>query len=576
MRCVASWGADARAKSFGAASVGFTLELGAGLPGQVWVMESPIHVADLSAGSAAMPRSTGGIQSGMRCALAFPIMDANRVVGAVEFQSRQPIALDESLLEAVATLGHQIGQTLERRAVADSLRESERLKAAILASSPDGIVTTDASGRIVEFNAACETIFGCDAAALAGRPLAGIVFPPGIAPPQADVVQRALAGDASVLGRLMEIGSARADGTRFPLELSITRTAEGDRPLFTAYLRDITARRAEQRRLRSSEARFRTIANAIPQLAWMTDSTGAIVWYNQRWYDYTGTTPEAMAGWGWKSVHHPDHVERVERRLRQSFEAEAYWEDTFPLRAQDGSYRWFLSRAMTMRDEPDAENPEGRVTGWFGSNTDVTEMRDSEHSLAVARDEAEAANKAKSAFIANMSHELRTPLSAIIGYAEMLVEEIEDGSPPAELLRDMTKIEGNARHLLGLINDVLDLSKVESGKMEAFAETFDVAAVAREVAATIKSLVEKKTNQLALELQPGLGTMHSDVTRIRQVMLNLLSNAAKFTENGRITLAIHRAIDRNRPGHGHLCGQRHRDRHDAGPARQPVRALPAG
>ncbi len=171
---------------------------------------------------------------------------------------------------------------------------------------------------------------------------------------------------------------------------------------------------------------------------------------------------------------------------------------------------------------------------------DITERKRAEVAVAAARDAAEEANRAKSTFIANMSHELRTPLSAIIGYSEMLQEEIEDSGDPGGLAGDMRKIEGNARHLLGLINDVLDLSKVESGKMEVYAETFDVVEMAREVAVTVQGLVEKKGNTLVLRLAPDLGAMHSDVTKIRQVLLNLLSNAAKFTEGGTITLSAER------------------------------------
>ena len=171
---------------------------------------------------------------------------------------------------------------------------------------------------------------------------------------------------------------------------------------------------------------------------------------------------------------------------------------------------------------------------------DITERKRAEAAVEAARDAAEEANRAKSTFIANMSHELRTPLSAIIGYSEMLQEEIEDSGDPGGLMADMAKIEGNARHLLGLINDVLDLSKVESGKMEVYAESFDVAEMIREVAATVQGLVEKKGNTLKLRLAPNLGAMHSDVTKIRQVLLNLLSNAAKFTEGGAIILKAER------------------------------------
>ncbi len=139
-----------------------------------------------------------------------------------------------------------------------------------------------------------------------------------------------------------------------------------------------------------------------------------------------------------------------------------------------------------------------------------------------------------------MSHELRTPLSAVIGYSEMLQEEIEDLGEES-LLGDMRKIEANARHLLGLINDVLDLSKIEAERMEIYAETFSVPEVVRDVAATVESLVDKKGNHLTLEIADGLGEARTDQTKLRQCLINLLSNAAKFTEGGRITLAVSRA-----------------------------------
>jgi PAS domain S-box-containing protein len=132
---------------------------------------------------------------------------------------------------------------------------------------------------------------------------------------------------------------------------------------------------AGEKALRESEARFRELADNISQFAWTADRAGWIFWYNKRWHDYTGTTPEEMQGWGWQMVHHPEHVDRVVERIRQSFEAGTPWEDTFPLRGGDGNYRWFLSRA------PPIHNDAGEVIRWFGTNTDITEQIEAEKAL---------------------------------------------------------------------------------------------------------------------------------------------------------------------------------------------------
>jgi hypothetical protein len=174
----------------------------------------------------------------------------------------------------------------------------------------------------------------------------------------------------------------------------------------------------------------------------------------------------------------------------------------------------------------------GRQVGMMGLYHDVSE-------LLRARREAESANSAKSQFLASMSHELRTPLNAIIGYSEMLAEEVEEKGDDG-LLPDIRKIYAAGRHLLSLINDVLDLSKIEAGKMELLAETFEVGRMLDEVVTTVEPLVARNRNTLRLDGPADPGTMHTDLTRVRQVLLNLLSNAAKFTEDGTITLRVRR------------------------------------
>ena len=161
--------------------------------------------------------------------------------------------------------------------------------------------------------------------------------------------------------------------------------------------------------------------------------------------------------------------------------------------------------------------------------------------LSAARDAAEDANRAKSQFLANMSHELRTPLNAIIGYAEIMQEDLEDGIAGAEQVEDSTRIQSAARHLLSLINEILDLSKIEAGRMELTFEAFDVAALVDDVVKTIAPLAEKKGLALTVDASPDLGTAYSDSKRIRQCLINLLGNAVKFTDEGSIRLSAARA-----------------------------------
>ena len=156
-----------------------------------------------------------------------------------------------------------------------------------------------------------------------------------------------------------------------------------------------------------------------------------------------------------------------------------------------------------------------------------------------AKRAAEDANRAKSRFLANMSHELRTPLNAIIGYSEMLMEESEELGV-AQLRPDLERIRSAGQHLLALINEVLDLSKIEAGKMDLFVESFDVSALLHEVASTIAPINAAKNNTLELRAGPNLGAMRADLAKVRQILLNLLSNASKFTEGGPIVLAVSR------------------------------------
>ncbi|NEP46778.1 MAG: histidine kinase, partial [Okeania sp. SIO2H7] len=166
--------------------------------------------------------------------------------------------------------------------------------------------------------------------------------------------------------------------------------------------------------------------------------------------------------------------------------------------------------------------------------------------LRQEKQEAEAANRAKSVFLANMSHELRTPLNAIIGYSEIMLEDAVDLGYDT-FIPDLTKVQTAGKHLLAIINDILDLSKIEAGKMELHAEPFDVESLIDNVISTIKPTIENNFNVLEVKFEKNIGAIRADLTKVRQVILNLLSNAAKFTENGQITLTVREATDEEKP-----------------------------
>ncbi|MGE0592785.1 MAG: PAS domain S-box protein [Vicinamibacterales bacterium] len=287
--------------------------------------------------------------------------------------------------------------------------------------------------------------------------------------------------------------------------------------------RDITERKRSEQAIRETEAQFRTLADNMSQLAWMADQTGWIFWYNRRWYEYTGTTLEQMQGWGWRQVHHPEHVDRVVARIQRSWDTGEAWEDTFPLRGHDGRYRWFLSRALPIRD-PSSQ----QVIQWFGTNTDITEQLEAEDALREA-------NRRKDAFLATLAHELRNPLAPVRSSLEVL-----KGEPAAELSRQALDIMDRQVSLMQrLIDDLLDISRVDRNLLALRTERLDLGALVEQVVESCRPLAESGGQELVVNIPDEPLPMHADQVRLSQVFSNLLHNACKYTgAGGRIALTV--------------------------------------
>lgn len=271
------------------------------------------------------------------------------------------------------------------------------------------------------------------------------------------------------------------------------------------------------------EADFRNLADTLPQLAWIGDGNGSIFWYNRRWFDFTGKTLEEMAGWGWKSVHHPDHIDRVVERIRTAFATGEPWQDTFPLRRADGEYRWFLSLAMPYRDA------EGRITRWYGTNTDITERKGLERRLARHAIDLRRTNEELEQFAYVASHDLKAPLRGIENLVSWIEEDLE-GSLTGDVRSNMDLLKSRVRRLESLLDDLLAYSR--AGRGEVATDLVDTKALVEELAVLVSP-----PDGFSIVAGPSLPALPAAKAPLTQAFQNLIGNAIKHHD---------------RPGEGHV------------------------
>jgi PAS domain S-box-containing protein len=313
---------------------------------------------------------------------------------------------------------------------------------------------------------------------------------------------------------------------------------------FQAVIQDITHRKQAEEALRASEGKYRSLLANIPDVVWTANASGELVFVSENIKKILGYTAGELMNSGeglWLGHIHPNDLPNVEMAYQKLFAKEEGFDIEYRIRRRDGEWIWLQNRAPSTHMRDGARCAEGLMS-------EITARKRVEEALQNAKDAAEAANRAKSQFLASMSHELRTPLNAIIGFSEILGDRIF-GDLNDRQLKYANNILNSGRHLLQLINDILDLSKVEAGKLELTRSSFSVSRALQNVQAIVKTLANKKNLTLDVDVAANLPPLFADEAKFKQILYNLLSNAIKFTpEKGRVAVTATLRHDVN--GHG--------------------------
>ncbi len=304
----------------------------------------------------------------------------------------------------------------------------------------------------------------------------------------------------------------RADGSRVAVYLGAANV-EGSQDEGIAYVLDISGIRAAERALRESEARFRVIANAMPQAVWSTRPDGFHDYYNDQWYRFTGMPYGSTDGDGWNDLFHPDDQPLAWDRWRHSLQTGEPYEIEYRLRHHSGLYRWVLGRALPVYGE------EGAIIRWMGTCTDIHEQKLAQQALLEA-------DRRKDEFLAMLAHELRNPLAPIVTAASLLALATGD---PARVQQIAKVISRQASHMTGLIDDLMDVSRVTRGLVALDKEPVALAGVIDDAVEQVRPLVESRGHGLEVHSAVGAASVTGDRKRLVQVLANILGNAAKYT-----------------------------------------------
>ncbi len=403
-----------------------------------------------------------------------------------------------------------------------TLRESEdrfdqqtRIFNTTLSAIADFIYIFDRQGKFIYSNQPLLDLLGIPLEEIIGKNFFELNYPADLAAKLQQQIQQVV-DTKTIVRDETPFTSPTGESGFYEYIFSPVIGADGSVELVAGSTRDVTGRKQIEQTLLDSKEKFQDLANSISQFAWMTDREGWIFWYNKRWFEYTGTTLEEMQGWGWRKVHHPDHIDRVVKKFEQKLITGEEWEDTFPLRSKTGEYRWFLSRALPIKDKT------GEIVRWFGTNTDIEDVR-------LAEEKLKEADRRKDEFLATLAHELRNPLAPIRSGLEIIRHSDYDKTVIAETIEAM---ERQTNQIVHLVDDLLEISRITQGKIFLKKERINLKNAVEMAVETSRDSITLNGQNLEIELPEKPVYIYGDFTRISQVLLNLLNNAAKYTEPG--------------------------------------------
>jgi two-component system cell cycle sensor histidine kinase/response regulator CckA len=439
LRCVAVWhGQSLQLARFEALSRETAFPAGVGLPGRVWASAAPAWIADVLA-DPNFPRERVATSEGLHAAFAFPIVCGEKVVGVVEFFSGEIRQPDEDLLAMVAALGSQLGQFVERKRAEERLRRGEARTSAILEAALDCVITIDEEGKITEFNPAAARMFGYDRGEVIGKELAEMVVPPSLRERHRRGLARYLeTGESAILGRRIELTAMHADGSEFPVELTVTRVDLPGPPLFTGYVRDLSERKQAEEALRKSHVLLAAVIEGTTDAVFVKDLEGRYLLINEAGARSLGVPAADILGKDVADLLPPENARQIlerERALMRSGTT-AMLEEV--IATEDGSPRVFLSTKGPYRDG------QGNIAGLIGIAREITEYRRLEAELRQAQ-KMEALGR----LAGGVSHDFNNLLSVIGGFTKLALGEVKDGEPLRAWLEQVARAAGQAATLTG-------------------------------------------------------------------------------------------------------------------------------